>query len=177
MTKLNPNRFNLARLHRPVGVLEPRKTSWLDRCAARSIQSHTPGPFSWSIVLTAPHRDAKTQVMKQEPNSPCFTIRGDAEDHDDLEVYLEGITRLRRVPGKKGAAFTEDEWVALGWRVCYPYPVKTLEQQAKRSIAAFSRIQPCRRRSALAVLGNALPRGTEQLAEKHLKKITISLSR
>jgi hypothetical protein len=77
--------------------------------------------------------------MKQDPISPYFDIKTDAEGQEYMEVYLEGIALLRLVLSNKGTAFTEDERVALGLDGLLPPQVNTLEQQVERVYRGFLR--------------------------------------
>jgi malate dehydrogenase (oxaloacetate-decarboxylating) len=77
--------------------------------------------------------------MKREPISPYFDIKTDADGHQYMEVYLEGIALLRLVLSNKGTAFTEDERVALGLDGLLPPQVNTLEQQVERVYRGFLR--------------------------------------
>lgn len=110
--------------------------------------------------------------MKREPISPYFDIRYDTEDHEYMEVYLEGIALLRLVLSNKGTAFTEDERVALGLDGLLPPQVNTLEQQVERVYRGFLREpDPIAKYQYLRALQERAETLFYALLERHLEEM------
>lgn len=110
--------------------------------------------------------------MKREPISPYFDIKSDAEGHEYMEVYLEGIALLRLVLSNKGTAFTEDERVALGLDGLLPPQVNTLEQQVERVYRGFLREpDPISKYQYLRALQERAETLFYALLERHLEEM------
>ncbi len=110
--------------------------------------------------------------MKREPISPYFDIKNDAEHHEYMEVYLEGIALLRLVLSNKGTAFTEDERVALGLDGLLPPQVNTLEQQVERVYRGFLREpDPIAKYQYLRALQERAETLFYALLERHLEEM------
>ena len=110
--------------------------------------------------------------MKREPISPYFDIKTDAEGHEYMEVYLEGIALLRLVLSNKGTAFTEDERVALGLDGLLPPQVNTLEQQVERVYRGFLREpDPIAKYQYLRALQERAETLFYALLERHLEEM------
>jgi malate dehydrogenase (oxaloacetate-decarboxylating) len=110
--------------------------------------------------------------MKREPISPYFDIKNDAEGHEYMEVYLEGIALLRLVLSNKGTAFTEDERVALGLDGLLPPQVNTLEQQVERVYRGFLREpDPIAKYQYLRALQERAETLFYALLERHLEEM------
>lgn len=110
--------------------------------------------------------------MKQDPISPYFDIKTDAEGQEYMEVYLEGIALLRLVLSNKGTAFTEDERVALGLDGLLPPQVNTLEQQVERVYRGFLREpDPIAKYQYLRALQERAETLFYALLERHLEEM------
>ncbi|HCK81868.1 MAG TPA: NAD-dependent malic enzyme [Candidatus Competibacter sp.] len=110
--------------------------------------------------------------MKRDPISPYFDIKTDAEGHEYMEVYLEGIALLRLVLSNKGTAFTEDERVALGLDGLLPPQVNTLEQQVERVYRGFLREpDPIAKYQYLRALQERAETLFYALLERHLEEM------
>ncbi|HUM91269.1 MAG TPA: NAD-dependent malic enzyme, partial [Candidatus Competibacter sp.] len=110
--------------------------------------------------------------MKQDPISPYFDIKTDAEGQEYMEVYLEGIALLRLVLSNKGTAFTEDERVALGLDGLLPPQVNTLDQQVERVYRGFLREpDPIAKYQYLRALQERAETLFYALLERHLEEM------
>jgi malate dehydrogenase (oxaloacetate-decarboxylating) len=71
--------------------------------------------------------------------SSYFDIKKDANGHEFMEVYLDGIALLRLVMTNKGTAFTPEERVSLRIDGLLPPQVNTMDQQVARVVGGFRR--------------------------------------
>jgi len=111
-------------------------------------------------------------MKRKQPISPYFDIKTDAEGHEYMEVYLEGIALLRLVLSNKGTAFTEDERVALGLDGLLPPQVNTLEQQVERVYRGFLREpDPISKYQYLRALQERAETLFYALLERHLEEM------
>ncbi len=130
-----------------------------------------PRLFPWGIAPTPPNRSVKNQAMKREPISPYFDIKTDAENHEYMEVYLEGIALLRLVLSNKGTAFTEDERVALGLDGLLPPQVNTLEQVERVYRGFLREPDPIAKYQYLRALQERAETLFYALLERHLEEM------
>ncbi len=72
--------------------------------------------------------------------SKYFDIKKDAQGHEYMEVYLEGIALLRLVLTNKGTGFSYEERISLGLDGLLPPQVNTLQQQVDRVYRGYLRV-------------------------------------